>query len=74
MGGTIVVAIRGAAGLSAEHLERSKARLVVYGSIWVYPNDFLRDGHQSAFAARDPIHIALCTLRIKPNMFMFMLE
>ena len=29
-------------------------------------------GPVSAFAARDPIHIVLCTLRIKPSMFMFM--
>ena len=29
-------------------------------------------GPVSAFAARDPIHIVQCTLRINPNMFMFM--
>ena len=29
-------------------------------------------GPMSAFATRDPIHIVQCTLRIKPNMFMFM--
>ena len=31
-------------------------------------------GPVSAFAARDPIHIVQCTLRIKPNMFMFMFK
>ena len=31
-------------------------------------------GPTSAFATRDPIHIVHSTLRIKPNMFMFMFK